>query len=189
MFRQLLSRKPELSAELASEDWAPVPATQVGTDWGTWLQEDNRAAPPIGKASVRAILEDSDELPSDLLTELEPASPPPAPDAGASDALAALSARVLAERVAAGALAPPVEAPVATPSKPVAAAPTPAPGRETPTAPAPEPRRARRQTLSPDRRPRLRTLPGERRWRDVLVQFAEHLTDEELLILRKQMAG
>lgn len=38
-------------------------------------------------------------------------------------------------------------------------------------------------------RPRIRTLPGERRWRDVLTAFAEHLTDEELLIIKKQMAG
>ncbi len=42
-----------------------------------------------------------------------------------------------------------------------------------------------------ERRPRarVRTLPGERRWREVLTAFAEHLTDEELLIIKKQMAG
>jgi hypothetical protein len=48
------------------------------------------------------------------------------------------------------------------------------------------------RAIKPERRPpraRIRTLPGERRWRDVLTAFAEHLTDEELLIIKKQMAG
>ena len=46
------------------------------------------------------------------------------------------------------------------------------------------------QSAPPQHRPRarIRTLPGERRWRDVLVAYAEHLTEEELLVIKRQMA-
>jgi hypothetical protein len=36
-------------------------------------------------------------------------------------------------------------------------------------------------------RARIRTPMPERRWRDVLSNFAEHMTDEELRIIRKQL--
>jgi hypothetical protein len=36
-------------------------------------------------------------------------------------------------------------------------------------------------------RGRIRTPMPERQWRDVLSNFAEHLTDEELRIIRKQL--
>jgi hypothetical protein len=38
-------------------------------------------------------------------------------------------------------------------------------------------------------RARIRTPLPERRWRDVLGTVAEHLTEEELVIIRKQIAG
>jgi hypothetical protein len=37
-------------------------------------------------------------------------------------------------------------------------------------------------------RARIRTPMPERRWREVLSDLAEHLSDEELLIIRKQLA-
>jgi hypothetical protein len=75
---------------------------------------------------------------------------------------------------------PPVPAALTVDSEPDQPA---APPPEAPTKPI-RPERSRRAP-----RPRIRTLPGERRWRDVLTAFAEHLTDEELLIIKKQMAG
>jgi len=130
---RLLSRQdPSLTylMEAAHEDWAPIPAGEVGTNWYEWLQDDAQRQNGLVRAGgVPATTAQADS---------------PAPPA----------ARVEAVKPGAG---------------------------ESPR-PAQRPRAVTRSRV-----PRQQQ-PDDRRWRDVLVACAEHLTDEELQIVKQQMA-
>ena len=162
LLRRLWSREERLVvADLAQDDWTPPPPGETGsTDWARWIVEE--APRPRTPAPDRLAEPVALNLPSTL--------------ADHSDDIVGTWAEPIEElELVDDAIVgePVVEAPAPVEVAPVAEE-------------KPAPRR-RRNTLGGGRA-RIRTPLPERRWRDVLSGYAEHLTDEELAIIRKQMA-
>jgi hypothetical protein len=165
MLRRLWARRPAadpIGLDLAGGDWTPPPPSEVGSpDWAGWLSEES-PRPRVVQASASPTTPLMLTLPSSLLDRSDDivgtwAEPMEHPE----DA-------ELAERL-------PLPAELAEP--PLAA-----------TEPVPPPPARRRRDTLGGGRARIRTPIPERRWRDLLSGLAgEHLTDEELAIIRKQM--
>lgn len=161
LLRRLFVREERvIVGDLAKGDWTPPPPGETGsTDWARWINEE--LPRPKARPSVSA---PGAELPHLTL---------PSALADRSDDIVGtwaepLELELVTEEVIEG---QPVPEPVAPPvPEPV---PTGAPRR-------------RRATLGGGRA-RIRTPLPERRWRDVLSGYAEHLTDEELAIIRAQI--
>ena len=127
----------------ASDTWEDIPQSQVGTDWGQWLQEEP-AAPRKRKISVR------DKTIPNLLMMTKDAEP----EERQSNIMPPPSA-----------MRPKVRQ-------------QPRPSKEAQAQPS----------QAPQPRARIASLPPQdRKWREVLSSYAEHLTDEELKEIRKQM--
>jgi len=163
VLRRLLSFRPESSivADVAHEDWTPPPPSETGhTDWARWLTEEPPKPRPAIASSPRPAAILNLNLPSALADQ--------------SDDIVGTWAEL--EELEEPAVGEPV------PAEPAAVKAEPEPKAEAPREP-----RKRRTTMGGGRA-RIRTPMPERRWRDVLTEYAEHLTDEELAIIRKQMA-
>ncbi len=172
--RRLWSRQPSatsLGLDLAQGDWTPPPPSEVGsTNWADWLVEEPPRRAPAPRPLERSAELLSLNLPSTVADQSDDivgiwAEPDPGsvPEARVADAVAGSAP----EEASAAAVAEPV--PEVVTGEPV-----------------PAPRR-RRNTVGGGRA-RTRTLPPDRRFREVMTsEFAELLTDEELSIIRSQM--
>jgi len=163
MLRRLWPRRTAdpIGLDLAGGDWTPPPPSEVGSpDWARWLSEEQprpRSAPSSAASATPLML----TLPSSLVDRSDDIVGTWAePMEDAEDGEPAELALLPAEL-----------------AEPPRAATEPVP---------PPPARRRRDTLGGGRA-RIRTPMPERRWRDLLSELAEHLTDEELAIIRKQM--
>jgi hypothetical protein len=156
--RWFVREERAIVGDLASGDWTPPPPGETGsTDWARWINEE--APRPRARASATA------RAPEEPLHLTLPSALADRSDDIVGTWAEPLELELVEEEVIEG---QPVPEPPA--SEPVA---------------APAPRR-RRATLGGGRA-RIRTPLPERRWRDVLSGYAEHLTDEELAIIRAQM--
>ncbi len=139
LIKRLLGYKAEEEfLDQASDTWEDIPRSQVGVDWGQWLQQEEPKTVRTRKISVR------DKAIPNLLLLAKDTEP---------------------EEIQSATMQPPTMRPKVGPKT-----------AALPKTPAPQPRS------------RIATLPPkDRKWRDFLSSYAEHLTDEELKEIRKQM--
>jgi len=176
-----------VGADVATGDWTPVPPTATAEqhDWATWMQHEPapepapcraEAAPPPKKADVLDYLSPEERaiVEAQKVDRLETTPVPPTVASrprtlsGASEVHTA-PARPTSPRLR------------ALRAETVRPAPEPAPTK-------PEPA-AHQAAAAPTAKPTEAKRKPSQSWTDMLRAFGEHLTDEELLLIRDQLPG